>query len=110
MSVARYWSPNACLPMQIGFFQPDSIRGMFLHKMGSRKTVPFRIFLIVPFGLRHIDFSLNSLTLVSSGVIVAHLTATLYFNVASALSTVTLSSVASRLRIPRSKYFTSSSR
>jgi len=32
----------------------------------------------VPFGLRHIDLSLNSLTLVSSGVIVAHLTATLY--------------------------------
>uniref|UniRef100_A0A0A9H181 Uncharacterized protein n=1 Tax=Arundo donax TaxID=35708 RepID=A0A0A9H181_ARUDO len=33
---------------------------MFLHKIGSRKTVPFRIFLMVLFGLRHIDLSLNS--------------------------------------------------
>lgn len=28
--------------------------------MGSRKTVPFRMFRIVPFGLFHISFSLNS--------------------------------------------------
>ena len=35
--------------------------------------------LMVPFGLRHIFFKPNSLTLPSSGVIVAHLMPTLYF-------------------------------
>jgi hypothetical protein len=47
----------------------------------------------VPLGLRHISLRLNSLTLASSGVIVAHLTPTLYFLIASAESTVTWSLV-----------------
>uniref|UniRef100_A0A7C9CLJ3 Uncharacterized protein n=1 Tax=Opuntia streptacantha TaxID=393608 RepID=A0A7C9CLJ3_OPUST len=96
--------------MHIGFVQPETSLGTFLQMIGSLKTVPLRMFLIVPFGLLHICFKLNSLTRPSSGVIVAHLIATLYFNVASALSTVTLSFVASRFGRPRSKYFISSSR
>ena len=35
-------------------------RGTLLHRMGSRKTVPRRMFRMVPFGLGHIFFSLNS--------------------------------------------------
>ena len=60
--------------------------------MGSRKTVPPTIFLIVPLGERHIFFKPNSETLFSSGVIVAHLIPTLCFKIALAASTVTLSS------------------
>lgn len=48
-------------------------------------------------------------TRASSGVMVAHLTATLYFFVASAESIVTWSSVWSRQGRPRSKYFSSTS-
>ena len=55
---------------------------------------------ILPLGLNHIFLRLNSLTRASSGVIVAHFTATEYFKVASAASTVTLSSVLSRYSIP----------
>lgn len=150
----------------MAFVQPGTRRGMFLHRMGSRKTVPPKMFLMVPLGLFHIFFSLNSgrricckhlsledctciyihiyqmiltcivylfegslvantslkwlkhfvqgknrtvcnqnltfsepdlpSTLASSGVIVAHLTATLYFIVAKAESIVTWSSVWSR--------------
>ena len=47
----------------------------------------------VPLGLLHICFNLNSSTRASSGVMVAHLTPTLYFLMASAESTVTWSSV-----------------
>ncbi|MND04495.1 hypothetical protein D3C83_247910 [compost metagenome] len=65
---------------------------------------------IVPFGLFHICFSPNSFTRASSGVIVAHLTATPCVRVAFADSTVTRSSVRSRFSMPRSKYFRSSSR
>lgn len=54
------WSPWACLPMVIGFVQPVTRRGMFLQMIGSLKTVPPRMFLMVPLGLRHIFFSLNS--------------------------------------------------
>jgi len=50
--------------------------------------VPPKIFLIVPFGDFHIFLSLNSLTLSSSGVIVAHLTPTPYFFIALAESIV----------------------
>ena len=57
--------------------------------MGSLNTVPPNIFLIVPFGDLHIFLRLNSFTLSSSGVIVAHLTPTPYFLIASAESTVT---------------------
>jgi hypothetical protein len=81
-----------------------------LHIIGSRKTVPFHMFLIVLFGLLHIDFNPNSLSLPSSGVIVAHLLQHYTLSVASTLSTVTLSSVASRFGSPRSKYFKSNSK
>ena len=65
---------------------------------------------MVPLGLFHICLRLNSLTRASSGVIVAHLTATPYCWVALAESTVTWSSVASRCSTPRSKYLRSMSR
>jgi len=73
----------------IGLVQPGTILGMFLMIIGSLKTVPFKMFLMVPFGDFHICFSLNSSTLSSSGVMVAHLMATLHFLVASAESIVT---------------------
>lgn len=89
--------------MMIGLVQPGTRRGMFLQMMASRNTVPPRMFRIVPLGERHICFSLNSSTRFSSGVMVAHLMPTLYRCTASAASTVTWSSVASRCSIPRSK-------
>ena len=55
------WSPWACLPMVMGLVQPGTRRGMFLQMMGSRKTVPPRMFRMVPLGLFHIFFSLNSM-------------------------------------------------
>ena len=70
--------------------------------IGSRKIVPSRMLRIVPFGLRHIFFSSNSLTRASSGVMVAHLTPTPYCLIAFAASTVTWSSVLSRYSMPRS--------
>ena len=73
---------------QIGFFQLGINLGIFLQSIGSLKTVPPKIFLIVPFGDRHIFFRSNSLTLCSSGVIVAHLIPTPYFLIARALSMV----------------------
>jgi hypothetical protein len=79
----------------MGFFQCVIKAGIFLIIIGSLKTVPFNLFLIVPLGLFHIYFSPNSLTLYSSGVIVAHLTPTPYLRIASAASRVTLSSVTS---------------
>lgn len=97
------WSPWACLPMMIGLVQPGTRRGMFLQMMASRNTVPPRMLRMVPLGERHICFSLNSSTRFSSGVMVAHLMPTLYRCTASAASTVTWSSVASRFSIPRSK-------
>lgn len=94
------------------------MRGMVSRTMGSRKTVPLRIDLIVPFGLFHIFFNPNSihthqsripdrpslspLTRSSSGVMVAHLIPTLCSRMAFAASTVTWSFVASRLGRPRS--------
>ena len=73
----------------IGFVHPGTILGILLMMIGSMKTVPLRMFLMVPFGDFHICFNLNSSTLSSSGVIVAHLMATLHFLVASAESIVT---------------------
>ncbi len=70
--------------------------------IGSRKITPPRMLRIVPFGLRHIFLSENSCTRASSGVMVAHLTATPCFFAASAESIVTWSLVASRCSIPRS--------
>ena len=57
--------------------------------IGSRKIVPPMMLRIVPFGDFHISLRLNSLTRASSGVIVAHLTATPYCFVAFAESIVT---------------------
>lgn len=54
------WSPKACLPIVMACVQPGTRRGMFLQRIGSRKTVPPRMFLMVPFGLFHIFFRLNS--------------------------------------------------
>ena len=65
---------------------------------------------MVPFGERYIRLSPNSSTRASSGVIVAHFTPTPYSLIAFAASTVIWSSVASRDSIPRSKYFSSTSR
>ena len=73
----------------IGLVQPGTSLGMLLITIGSLKTVPLRMFLIVPLGDFHICFRLNSLTLYLSGVIVAHLTPTLCFFIASEQSIVT---------------------
>jgi len=54
-----------------------------------RKTVPSSMARIVPFGLFHISFRLYSVIRAAFGVMVAHLTATPYFLVAFAESTVT---------------------
>jgi hypothetical protein len=75
--------------MMIGLVHPGTSLGTLLTTMGSLKTVPFKIFLIVPFGDFHIFLSLNSSTLSSSGVMVAHLIPTLYFLIALAASIVT---------------------
>ena len=74
--------------MMIGLVHPGTSLGMFEITIGSLKTVPLRIFLIVPFGDLHCFFRLNSVTRPASGVIVAHLTATLCFLAASAASIV----------------------
>lgn len=103
MSWAWYWSPKACLPIMMGLFHPGTIRGIRSRTIGSLKTVPLRIERMVPLGLFHIFFKLNSWTRASSGVMVAHLIPTLYFKIASAESIVTWSLVASRLGSPRSK-------
>lgn len=73
----------------MGCVQPGISLGMLLITIGSRNTVPFKMFLIVPFGDFHIYLRLNSLTLALSGVIVAHLTPTLCFFIASEQSIVT---------------------
>src|SRR4051794_21852314 len=110
VSSARYWSPKAWRPTMIGFVQPGTSRGMFSITIGSRKITPPRMFRIVPLGERYIFFRPNSSTRASSGVIVAHLTPTPNSLMASAASTVTWSSVSSRCSMPRSKYFSSTSR
>ena len=101
-SVARYWSPKAWRPITIGLVQPGTRRGTFLHTIGSRKMVPPMMLRMVPLGERHISLRLNSFTRASSGVMVAHFTATPYCCVALAASTVTWSLVLSRCSTPRS--------
>jgi hypothetical protein len=88
--------------MMMGCVQPGTKRGMLEITMGSRKTTPPRMLRMVPLGDRHIRLSPNSVTRSSSGVIVAHFTPTPYCWMASAESTVTWSSVASRFWIDRS--------
>ena len=68
---------------------------MFEITIGSLKTVPLRMFLIEPFGDLHYFLRLNSVTRPASGVMVAHLMATLCFLAAFAASIVIWSSVAS---------------
>ena len=75
--------------MTIGCVQPGTRRGTFLQMMGSRKMTPPRMLRMVPLGDFHISLRLNSFTRASSGVMVAHLTATPCFFVALAASTVT---------------------
>lgn len=75
--------------MTMGYVHPETNLGTFFMIMGSLKTVPLSSFLIVPLGDFHICFKLNSLTLASSGVMVAHLIPTLHFLIASAASKVT---------------------
>ena len=60
----------------IGCVQPGTRRGTFLQMIGSRKIVPPRMLRMVPFGERHISLRPNSFTRPSSGVMVAHFTAT----------------------------------
>ena len=90
--------------MMIGWVQPGTSRGTFLQMIGSRKMTPPRMLRMVPFGERYISCRLNSFTRASSGVMVAHLTATPTFLVASAASMVIWSRVSSRFWMPRSKY------
>ena len=94
----------------IGLVQPGTRRGTLEITIGSRKITPPRMLRIVPLGERYMSLSPNSSTRASSGVIVAHFTPTPCSLMALAASTVIWSSVASRLSIPRSKYFSSTSR
>lgn len=55
------WSPKAWRPMVMALVQPGTRRGMVSQSMGSRKTVPPRMFLKVPLGDFHISFRLNSI-------------------------------------------------
>ncbi len=89
--------------MMIGLVQPGTSRGTFRQMIGSRKIVPPKMLRMVPLGERYIALRLNSFTRPSSGVMVAHFTPTPIFLIISAASTVTLSSVASRCSMPRSK-------
>ena len=88
--------------MMIGWVQPGTSRGTFLQMIGSRKITPPRMLRMVPLGDFHMSFRPNSFTRASSGVMVAHLTATPYFSVALAASMVIWSSVASRISMLRS--------
>ena len=88
--------------MVMGFSQLRTQGEMPLTTTGARNTVPSKMARMVPLGLFHICLRPYSSTRWALGVMVAHLTATPYLRVASALSTVTRSSVSSRWRRPRS--------
>ena len=90
--------------MTMGYVHPETNLGTFFMIMGSLKTVPLSSLRIVPFGDFHICLRLNSSTLASSGVIVAHLMPTLQALMALAASRVTLSLVLSLFCTERSKY------
>ena len=72
----------------IGLVQVGTRRGLLLMMIGSRKITPPRMLRMVPLGDFHICFRPNSSTRCSSGVMVAHFTATPTFLVISALSIV----------------------
>ena len=88
--------------MVMGFFQFFTTGEIPLTIMGARNTVPSRMARMVPLGDFHISFRSYSVILAALGVMVAHFTATPYFFVAIADSTVTRSSVRSRFSRPRS--------
>ena len=88
--------------MVMGFFQLLTLGFTEGVRIGVRNTVPSRMALMVPFGLFHFFFRLYSFILSSLGVMVAHFTPTPSLLMASALSTVTLSSVSSLLGRERS--------
>ena len=102
ISLPLYTSPYACLAIVIGFVQFLTYGSIPLTIIGALNTVPSRIARIVPFGLFHISFKLYSVILAALGVIVAHLTATPYFFVASAESNVTWSFVSFLYSRPKS--------
>jgi hypothetical protein len=88
--------------MIIGLFQLVIYGVIFSIITGSRKKTPFISCLIVTFGLGYFLFKFNSITLVSSAVIVAHFIPTSYFFIASAASFTILSSVLSLFSIEQS--------
>ncbi len=89
--------------MVMGFFQFFTTGLMASMVMGVRNTVPSRMERMVPLGLFHISVSWGYSSMRwRLGVMVAHLTATPYFRVALAASTVTWSFVSLRCRRPRS--------
>ena len=76
--------------MVMGFSQFFTTGRMASMQMGARKTVPSRMERMVPLGLFHIWVSSGYSSMRwRLGVMVAHLTATPYFFVALAASTVT---------------------
>ena len=87
----------------MGFFQFFTTGFTASMQMGVRNTVPSRMERMVPLGDFHISVSWGySFMRCLLGVMVAHLTATPYFLVALAASTVTWSWVSLRCSSPRS--------
>ncbi len=88
--------------MVMGFSQFLTQGRMLGMVMGARNTVPSSMLRMVPLGLFHIWCRWYSSMRWALGVMVAHFTATPYFFVASADSTVTRSPVLSRSGSPKS--------
>ena len=88
--------------MVMGLRQPGMKGVMPRTKIGVRNTVPSKMARMVPLGDFHISFRWYSSIRAALGVMVAHFTATPYFLVARAESTVTWSFVLSRFSRPRS--------
>jgi len=75
--------------MVMGFFQFFTTGWMQSIMMGARNTVPSSTARMVPLGLFHISCRWYSSMRCALGVMVAHLTDTPYFLLASAASMVT---------------------
>ncbi len=103
-------SPYAWRAMVIGLVHERTMGRTPETRIGLRKTVPSRMARIVPLGLFHCCLRPYSSTRAVLGVIVAHLTPTPYSAMACAASTVTWSSVWSRICTPRSYSINSTSR
>jgi len=54
-SVARYWSPNACLPMQMGFVQPEFANSL-VYKTRLHKWVAMAMIVVF---LRYLEQALG---------------------------------------------------